>query len=194
MPASVLWDWVDRGAVLGEELAASLHATGRGAPACRGGGWRHLAARPRAGRRALLDGLAEAGGLQERLVGAGVEPGNAPAQHLQVQGVLVEMGPVHVGDPRARPGRRAWGSGDHIGRAWAPRPLLTALGPAPGSTRPYSLLGENGGAVAAGRHVLQKDGRAVAIRRTCSRKAPRARSRSALPGYRPAGASWPHTL
>src|SRR6478672_12946995 len=59
----------------------------------------------------LLDGLNVAGGLHQRFVGAGVEPGDAARQLLDVQLSAVEIGPIDVGDlelaarRRRQPGR-----------------------------------------------------------------------------------------
>src|SRR5690606_9076835 len=47
---------------------------------------------------ARLDGLDEVRGLDQRLVGAGVEPGVAAAELLQVQAALLEVAAVEIGD------------------------------------------------------------------------------------------------
>src|SRR5262245_56303530 len=53
----------------------------------------------------LLDGLDERRGLQERLVSAGVEPGDAAAQLLDVQRASGEVRGVGVGDLELAPRR-----------------------------------------------------------------------------------------
>ena len=61
---------------------------------------------------ALLDDLDEVGRLQERLVGAGVQPGHAAAEDLAAELAAAEILAVHVGDLVLAPLRRLQVAGD----------------------------------------------------------------------------------
>ncbi|MNF17452.1 hypothetical protein D3C80_2209620 [compost metagenome] len=47
---------------------------------------------------ARLDGVHEVAGLHQRVVGAGIQPGEAAAEQADVQVAALKVGVVHVGD------------------------------------------------------------------------------------------------
>ena len=65
---------------------------------------------------AALDGLDEVCGVQQRVVGAGVEPGHAAAEKFGAELAAVEVPAVHVGDLElaARGGFERFGDGDDL--------------------------------------------------------------------------------
>src|SRR5262245_35430998 len=60
----------------------------------------------------LFDRLDEGARLEQRLVGAGVEPGDAAAEHLHVERPRVQVGEVDVGDLELAASRRLEPAGD----------------------------------------------------------------------------------
>lgn len=53
---------------------------------------------------AVFDGLHKVPGFQQGVVGAGIQPGKAPAQHLDIELALIQVGHVHIGDFQLAPG------------------------------------------------------------------------------------------